>query len=632
MNFAKRFMAFSKYKNLFTAVVLERHVMKLSFKTIKINQKANYFFRQDLTANAIAIFLCMLAAQLFFLASVARAQTIFEREKQNWMERDGRLLDGGFNLAFSFLVWFANGTQDQHYGDVQKAINELLNGESWYGGNRSYGVIAAQLYFWYGDKLSAADREKVRLRLEGLVEDKNYFGIGNSNTGMNCMTARYLMAQHDKTAQVVYNVPDNIYGPPNFTYNGRSYRRGGTYSSYELARDWLYYWFDLVLEADYIHGELFSEIYSIHFINCLTTLADSRMVQDPEMRKRAKLLTDFFLLEHVVNTNGHHLAAPLGRSYMQLHRDGSLHFFYWDYWGQMRPTWYGHPDGPFLSEYRLTPLLEDLGRYDDEPGDYWHLLRASVQGERNVLVTKDYTLGSNPDDGGWMLEINSNDPGPYPQARPGFPFRIWMNEYADDLNPSACSGECYSQMGTHAHQYKNAMLVKLGSARLHEALTSNKWDIVENHNSGWRFSQEARVAVAILRGGSSAALEVARIGIDYPSFEAFKSAVLSRASLEENVFVTSKGDRIEARYNAVTKSLETYVNGQDSWRYPLPRLEVVTNRGEKTVEWQNRVMTVRKHGRTAIYDFNRWTYREASGGTDVDINPPKAPAGFKVSQ
>jgi hypothetical protein len=207
-----------------------------------------------------------------------------------------------------------------------------------------------------------------------------------------------------------------------------------------------------------------------------------------------------------------------------------------------------------------------------------------------------------------------------------------MNEYADDLNPAACSGECYSQMGMHGHQYKNAMLVKLGGARLYEALTTNKWDVVENHNSSWRFSQEARVAVAIMRGGSSAALEVARIGIDYPSFGAFKNAMLTRARLEDNAFVTSKGDRIEARYNAISKSLETYVNGQDYWRNPIPRLEVITNRGEKVVEWQNRVMTLRKHGRVGIYDFNRWTYREAGDGANIDTDPPKVPGGFKVSQ
>jgi hypothetical protein len=600
---------------------------------MKFSQTKRRFTRRHFAAKAAAIFFCVFAVQLLPTVSATRAQSIFEREKQKWMQRDGKLLDGNFSLVYNFFAWFANGTQEEHYSEVQKVVDDLLNGESWYGGNRNNGVIAAQLYFWYGDKLHAAERARLRERLEGMVDDKNYFGVGYSNTGINCMAVRYIMAQYDKTAQVVYNVPDNVYGPPNFTYNGKSYRRGETYSSYELARDWLYYWFDLVLDAGYIHGELFSEIYTFHFINSMVTLADSRMVQDPEMRKRAKLATDFFLLEHVVNTNGHHMAGPLGRSYMQLHLDGTRHLFYWDcYWGQMYPTWYGHPDGPFLSDYRITPLLEDIGRYDDEPDDFWHLVRSEVQGNRNVFITKFFTLGSNPDDGGWLLEINSNDPGRHPQVRPGFPFRIWLNEYANDLNPAACDGECYSQMGTHAHQYKNAILVKVGDAQLYEALTTNKWDIVENHNSGWRFSQEAQVAVAILRGGSSAALEVARIGVDYPSFDAFKNAILTRARLEENAFVTSKGDRIEARYNSTTKALETYVNGQDYWRSPIPRLEVTTNRGEKVVEWQNRVMTVRKHGRTGIYDFNRWTYREAGDGTTVDTDPPKTPSGLKVNQ
>jgi len=576
------------------------------------------------------------AAAGFFIFSqvyVANAQSIFAQEKQKWMDRDGRFLDGGFNGGYNFFVWFAQGTQDEHYDEIRKVVDDILNGESWYGGNRANAVIAAQLYYWCGDKLREPERTKIAVRLKALATESYYFGVGNSNTGINCMAARYISAQYNKTDQIKYSTPEEIYGPPNFTYNGRPYTRGQNYSSFALSRDWFYYWCDLLLDAGYIHGELFSEIYTFHFVNATVTLADSRTVQDPEMRQRAKLITDFFLLEHAVNANGHHLAGPLGRSYMQLHLDGTRHLFYWDcYWGQMHPTHYGHPDGPFLAEYRITPLIEDIGRYDDEPDNYWHLLRSNVQGGRNVFITKDYTLGSNPDDGNWLLEINSNDPGPHPEARPGLPFRIWLNEYPDDLNPAACDGECYSQMGTHAHQYKNAMLIKLGGARLYEALASSRWDIVENHSSGWRFSQEGRVAVAIMRGGSSAALEVARLGIDYPSFAEFKNALLARARLEDNAFVTSKGDRIEARYNSASQRLETYVNGQDYWRN-APRLEVVTNRGEKVVEFQNRVMTLRKHGRMGIYDFNRWTYRETDDdGAVIDRDPPKAPGGFKVGQ
>jgi len=584
----------------------------------------------------LAVFLGALAASMMADAgsdhlSLAFAQSIFEREKQQWMERDGHLLDGGFNLGHNQFAWFAKGTSEEHYGDIKKALNEFFYGESWFSGNRSSAVIATQLYYWHGDQFHEAERTQLADKLKALIKDEYYYGVGNSNTGFNCMTARYLAAQHDKTAPVKYSSADQIYGPPNFTYNGRTYTRGQSYSSYELARDYLFNWFELLLDGGYIHGELFSEIYSIHFINCLVTLADSRVVQDPVMRQRAKLIADFFLLEHAVNANGHHLAGPIGRTYMDMHLNGGKHFFYWDvYWGQMHPTWYGHPDGPFLAEYRITPLMEDIGRYEDELNNYWHLLRSSVQGERHVFITKDYTLGSSPDDGDWMLEINSNDPGPYPSARPGMGFRLWMNEYKDDLNPSTCDGECYAQMGMHAHQYKNAMFIKIGNAYLHQALTSNKWDVVENHGSGWRFSQEGQVAVAILREPASAALEVARLGVDYASFNDFKNAILNRARLEANAFVSSKGDRLEARLNASTRELETYVNGKDYWQSP-PRLEVVTNRNDKVVEFQNRVMTLRKHGRMGIYDFNRWTYREVDDGTVVDRAPPKVPSGFKVS-
>ncbi|MCG3121286.1 MAG: hypothetical protein ALAOOOJD_04323 [bacterium] len=573
--------------------------------------------------------------QTFQYVSFAHAQqSIFDREKQKWMDRDGKLLDFLDKSAWNYFAVFAKGEEEARYDVIQKGINDLLNDESWHSGNYAGALMGVQVYYCFGDKLRATEKQKLGNSLQDLITDQYYFGNTLANTGINTMTVRYVLSQHDPAKQVKYNVPDNLYGPPNFTYEGRTYTRGRTYSSYELARDYLYYWFEVLLEGGYLQGELFSEHYGIHFVNSLVTLTDSRMVKDPEMRRRAKLVTDFFQLEHVVNTNDYHMAGPLGRSYMQLHLDGTRHLLYWDcYWGKMYPTHYGHPDGPYILQYRITPVMEDIGRYDDEPADYWHLVKSSVQGERNIFIAKDYTLGSNPNDGNWLLEIHSNDPGPFPQARPGMLFRLWMNEYDDDLNPAACTGECYSQMGMHAHQYKNALLVNVGNTRLYEALYTNQWDRVEGDSrKSWRFSQEGKVAVAIRQTAASSALEVARIGIDYGSFEEFKNAVLTRAKLDGPVFVTSKGDRIEARYNTASSRTETYVNGQRYWQGSTPRLEVTTNRGEKVVEWKNRVMTVRKHGRVGIYDFNRWTYSETDDGTIIDRDPPRVPAGFKIGQ
>ena len=559
-----------------------------------------------------------------------QAQTITDTEKQKWMARDGKRIDGGFNLGYNFLAWFANGTQEQRYAEVQAVVNELLNGESWYGGNRANAVIAAQLYFWYGNKLRNAEKFQIEARLKALVQDKYYFGIGTSNTGLNCFTARYIMAQHDKNAVVVYNDVGNTFGPPNFTYNGKTYTRGQTYNSYELSRDFIFYWMDQYINAGYLHGELFSEIYGFHFLNCLVTLADTRMVQDAEMRKRARMISDFFLLEHVVNTNGHHQAAPLGRSYMQLHLDGTRHLFYWDvYWGQMYPTHYGHPDGPFISDYRITKLMEDVGIYTDEPADYFHVVRSNVQNGRNVFIAKDFTLGSNPDDGNWVLEINGNDQGAQSATRKGFPFRIWLNEHPKDLDPVSCTGECYSVMGTHGHQYKNAIFVKQGSAILHEAIPGSAWDVIET-SGAWRFSREGNVGVAINRGGSSAALEVVRIGIDYPTWGDFKSAIFGKAKLEGEAYVTSKGDRIEARFNPNTRRLETWVLDSvgDYWiGEGIKRIEVVANLGEKVVEWNGRVLVVKKHGKMGRWDFNTWSYIE--GG---DVVAPAPPKGFIVTQ
>lgn len=599
-----------------------------------IVRSVGHIKRQKVLQKCLRYAVVALGAVLLQTVTVHAQNSIFEREKQKWMERDGKLLDFLDKGTDNFFAILAQGAENERYDIIRSGVNKLVVDESWHSGNYAGALIGVQLYYCFGDKLQPAERDKLWNSLKDLPTDQYYFGNTVANTGINTMTARYVLSQYDKSKQVRYSDPSNIYGPPNFTYDGRSYTRGRTYSSYELARDYLYHWFEVLLEADYLQGEMFTEHYGIHFVNSLVTLTDTRMVQDPEMRKRAKLVADFFQLEHVVNTNDYHMAGPLGRSYMQLHLDGSRHLLYWDcYWGKMYPTHYGHPDGPYILQYRITPIMEDIGVYKDEPADYWHLVKSSVQGQRNVLIAKDYTLGSNPDDGNWLLEIHSNDPGPYPQARPGMLFRIWMNEYDDDMNPDACTGECYSQMGMHAHQYKNALLVNVGNTRLYEALSTNQWDHVEGDSrKSWRFSQEGKIAVAIRQASTSSALEVARIGIDYGSFEEFKNAVSARAKLDGPTFVTSKGDRIEARHNPANDRTETYVNGQRYWQGSAPRLEVTTHRGEKVVEWKNRIMTVRKHGRMGIYDFNNWTYREFDDGTVVDRDPPKTPSGFKVGQ
>jgi hypothetical protein len=63
--------------------------------------------------------------------------------------------------------------------------------------------------------------------------------------------------------------------------------------------------------------------------------------------------------------------------------------------------------------------------------------------------------------------------------------------------------------------------------------------------------------------------------------------------------------------------------------YPFERLEATDNRGSNIVQWNNRVMTVRKHGKTVVYDFNNWRYYEDPDSWDMI--PPDAPEGIKVN-
>ena len=339
------------------------------------------------------------------------------------------------------------------------------------------------------------------------------------------------------------------------------------------------------------------------------------------MRERAAMTADFYLLEHGINTNGHHLAGPLGRTYMRSHLEGRDFFFPFEvYFGGPHPTHYGHSGSYYVSHYRLSPAIEALVR-NSVP----RVVTSSVQGGRYVFITDRYTLGSSPNTGNWLLEINSNDAGPFPEARRGFNFRLWLNGEASDLDESACSGECYAQMGTGGWQYKNSLLVATPGAKLYEALTSkNSWDAIEE-DSGWRFSVENEVAVAIRidHGAAAAAVEVSRLGVDEADLHAFKAAVLAKSRiLGIDKYVTRRGEKIEIRNN------QMFVEGRP-FNQNLPRLSVVDANGNEFV----RSLSSKSFRLSdEEYDFGNWSSPQRKPFLPSNFTQPAAPKNVKVSQ
>jgi len=499
----------------------------------------------------------------------AQSISIFETEKSKWLAREGGLLDGGYNPASRVFAWFENSTQTQHTSEIDAFIDDLVKidtndpNNSWFGGNRETGLLALQLYQWKFHQLAPAQRARLWSPLQWLATDNYYWGVGWSNTAINCVTVRYILAQLAPTKLVRYDDAPNEFGAQNFTWEDRSYVRGEFYNALQLSHDWLLKWMDIYRTGGELHGEYFSETYSYHFANCLLTLADSRMVSDSSLRVAAAATLSFLLFEFGLNTNTRHLAAPLGRTYMQQHLTGAYQFFYFNpYFGFMPEVHYGNSSTPFVSSYRLPARISDFVRFQGQQE-----ILSSVQNGRYIWSTASCTLGSGPNGGNWMLQIVSNDHGPYPAARSGQPFRVWLNNNPRDLEPASCSGECYSEMGQQGYQYRDAILVDLPDCILHQALVATSWDQQENFN-GWQFKVENGAAVAIKIESERSALECSRLGIDDADYQAFKDAITTRSHLGNHSYLTRRGDLIENRNN------RKFVNGQP-FHENLPRLEVI---------------------------------------------------------
>jgi len=570
------------------------------------------------------ILFILIAAPLF-------AQTILDTEKAAWLARGGYFKDNTNTNQARAIAALENNAYSANQALIDDYITNYVGPER-FTGNHEAGVMGTLMYFLQDNsgagQLPSGKLSELNGYLSTLDTDDYYYGVGWSNTQMNCMAVRYIWAQQDTNATVRYDDPGNVNGGQDFSFEGRSYVRGQTYKAYALSRDWLLYWMTRYVQAGYMNGEIFSENYSIHFVNCLALLADTRMVTNSIMRTRAALTLDFMLLEHGMRTNRSHMSAPVGRTYRAAHVSGSYWLFMFDaYFGEKFPTHYGHQGAVYISNYRTRNIIEDVCRMGDEGSDYRVEVRGTMQ-RYYAYIAKDFTIGSEPDGGNGYIEITStNNEGPFPQSRYGFNMRFWINNDPDDLNMSACDGECYAAMGIQCHQYLDAIMFTTTGAILHQTFNDANWDEQTGSLLTWRFKREGNVAVAIHidPNSASAHIQLSRLGIDHANFSAFQSAVNSVSVYDNNYFRTWRGDVIE-NING-----QTFVNGSRLYQnWPRFQARDITNLGSPSwivQETSSQVFEITRHSNSATLNFSNWTGSSDEGG---DETPPNAPTGFTV--
>ena len=591
-----------------------------------MKQKMNFFW--------IAGIVFSLSTTLF---SQNESVESFEARRDAYLARNGV---GNEHCGQTIWAWLENNDQSKA-ATIHDIIQQWGTSNAW-GDWGDYCmpwrtgadwtcVFLLRILYQYPDRISTEDYDFLTDLFHDTMRDKYFFRVGdpyqalNINNGAMAYTARYLHSQYEKDLTVTFGLADAD-ELDTFTYNGNTYVAGTKVNSFAIARDWLYLFFEkLLTEGD---RELQS-CYARAFIISLQALYD--FAEDPVMKQKAKMMLDFVLLESIIEVSGTLQGGLPGRTYGHLILDGQPKIYQYIYWGigEVDPSSImGQYYDAYVSTYRLPELIYDIGILDDESDSYYHMTRMNnrtdflpaKEGKWNY-VTKRYNLGGA--NRGWMMNVKSDD-------YDGEGIRFWIN--GDDSIGETGWGETvteenYIDLGKLGFQYKNAMLIRLDYSYIHFALTGNTFNSDETV-SGWRFLKENKVVVAIRLKQYIGGLEVCTIGVDYASYDEFKSAVINNAYLgTKGDFHTSRGDVITLQIGSSPDYLYyTYVNGELYTDFPFPRIECIDNSGNKIIQWNNRVMTVKKHGTTAVYDFINWTYVTGS-----DVEPPDAPQGVTVT-
>jgi len=513
----------------------------------------------------------------------------------------------------------------------------------WFTGDHPAPIIASRiLYQYYQNKKVISDSDAQRIR-EKLREVATTPGIwcAVANYNFRYLVTGYLyVSRVENVGKVFYPAPDPQYHcPPTFTYNGHTYVGGNSYDAVEIYYDYLNYKIDEWLR-DGTSEDITTSDYYYAQIHSMALLYD--FAPDAVLRNKARVFLDWLIFNYAVSFSANHPSGGHGRNYTGYEESGK-DFFPWSVFFSLDQrtidmiTQQGVYTDLYVSGYRYPQVLADIfesinGPKRTEGDDYYRIIRGHIpaMGERNwweqILptsyrydyITPNYNLGGAGIGTGWELNIMGSDT----------PFKLWINHCDAPVSDCNSLANDYGSrylffLGSHGYQHRNAMFVN-HAGTLHQWLGGNSWD-EESTESGWQFFRKGKVAVAV-KIGNTCALEVCTIGVDYPSYDEFKTAVKTKAVLTSEKFVTSKGVEIYGGYVDY---------GSDFTRLPFDRLEVWDghvgrNDETKFVSWDNNVMTVSRAGHTLVYDFNSWTYTVDGTSREVDFQPPAPPAKVNV--
>ncbi len=562
-------------------------------------------------------------------------RTTFNQRKQAYLTDNGAYFanDHPFQAVWAWL--------ENNDPRISEGIQMLL--DEW--GAETCAAMAAAARAMQHPNTPAADRERIfqayLQEVEFAKDGQGVFGGANVNAGIQKVVGLYLFLQehpNENVPNITYTYPDGDPTFKDFCYDSRCYQKGSQYNFFQLLEDYIQYRYDWYVDDDFRSNEFDVGAYMWTYVESAVLVHD--LIEDTPLRKyttteklraKSKMIIDFLLLDMGMEFSANQWGGAKGA------RE------YYNYWTSKKDITaqqcillglgcaFSAPYKPlydvYLTDYRAPQVILDVTDISDEPDAYWHQhmeYNASASREGKVtFVTKFYNLGGGFDYS-WVLNVKS-DEADQDGVHIGVPFRLWTNASPihDDVGeyayPETVPG------GNHG-LYRNAVFSRESNQNLHmfTALYQSGEGAYEQRLQQWdfyaqeddrHFFQKGRTMVILELDADGSFLEVAIQGVDYPNMEAFKQAFIGGAT-------TSHGDVLSKSGSTG----EVLVNGQPAYDYPFDRLETIDYQGNYIIEWDQKVMTVSRHGLTCSYDFNAWTYQGDCGAAsppptcDSDIN------------
>ncbi|MDD5289980.1 MAG: hypothetical protein PHT40_02120 [Patescibacteria group bacterium] len=594
----------------------------------------------------------ILGVLLFFFGKLCLAAVFpgidlptFEERRAAYIKDQGQSVSGDFPYSMRIPLFAWLETPEQNKGRISEEIGYMTSmgddcssgqqdwSNCWWTGDHPNTIVASYVYYkYYQDKKVIYDSDAARIREKlfsiaemGTKKDlaKTFWGC-DGNYFYRYFVTGYLYAVRIGGLGKAYF--DNVPTCANkFTYQGRKYTSGNYYEAKQFYSDYLGYTMDSLLKSG--DNEDFGNYYYSQ-IQSIAAVYD--FSPDAQLKRKAKMLLDWLNFTYAVGFSVGHFADGHGRTYFEYHGRVMDNFpfstfFYLDKHLAEQLQMWSNSQEFYISAYRYPEVMRKIFEKINGPnmsetdGDYYRIVRGNDprlgcektdRGEkcyRYEYVTPYYNLGGSGLGTGWELNIKSET----------LPFRVWINS-CNKVYERGCNGQLtwgWSELfrtGALGYQYKNAIFY-YGGGNIQQEIGNGSWSETAEYDykdgwgdeRKWQFFRKEGVAVAAeVRGNGPSALEVVKLGVDYPDFNSFIGAVKRNSKLSWDGFTTSKGFTI-------TKGFVDY--GSEYTKLPFDRLEVWEghvnkNDEKKIVDWNNNVMTVTQGNLTCKYNFNSWTF------------------------